>query len=149
MTTRFLFPTRPDDTSGSVLLLLARIVFGGLLISHGIYKWIHFDTLATTFPDPFDFGSRTSLMLAIFAEVFCSTAFIAGFLYRLVLIPMMFLLFVAFFVVGAGAPFAQRELSLAYLCVFAFMYAAGAGRYSFDYLFSRSLKSRYDKGDVS
>lgn len=141
----FLFPTRFDDVRSGVLLLIARIVFGALLMSHGIHKWIHYDALATSFPDPFDIGSRASLILAIFAEVFCSVAFIGGFLYRLALIPMIFVLFVAFFIVGAGSAFASRELALAYLCVFALMYAAGAGRYSFDYLFAKALENNFNK----
>ena len=36
---RFLFPSKPDGTTISLLLLALRILFGGLLLTHGIQKW--------------------------------------------------------------------------------------------------------------
>ena len=38
---KFLFPMKPDGTAISLLLLALRLLFGGLLLSHGIQKW-HF-----------------------------------------------------------------------------------------------------------
>ena len=40
---RFLFPDKPYTAGNSWLLLAARIIFGGLLMSHGIAKWQNFD----------------------------------------------------------------------------------------------------------
>lgn len=73
---RFLFPIKPEGAFEARLLLAARIVFGILLMSHGLAKWSHFGELSTTFPDPLGVGHRTSLVLAIFAEVFCSAGFV-------------------------------------------------------------------------
>lgn len=39
---RFLFPSKPDGTAISLLLLALRILFGGLLLTHGIQKWTNF-----------------------------------------------------------------------------------------------------------
>ena len=105
---RFLFPDKPYTAGNSWLLLAARIIFGGLLMSHGIAKWQNFDALSAAFPDPLGVGSGVSLALAIFGEVVCSVGFIAGLFYRLALIPMIFTMCVAFFAVHGGDPFAAR-----------------------------------------
>lgn len=73
---RFLFPDKPYTAGNSWLLLAARIIFGGLLMSHGIAKWQNFDALSAAFPDPLGVGSGVSLALAIFGEVVCSVGFI-------------------------------------------------------------------------
>lgn len=39
MLKRLLFPVKPDGTATSAILLIARIVFGILLMNHGIQKW--------------------------------------------------------------------------------------------------------------
>ena len=79
----FLFPTKPNTTKTSLLLLAVRIIFGVLLMNHGIQKWSNFQELSAVFPDPLGLGSPISLGLAIFGELVCSMAFIVGFLYRL------------------------------------------------------------------
>ena len=67
-----LFPGEPRDSRSSWLLLAARVVFGLLLMSHGIAKLQHFEALSATFPDPLGVGSRVSLVLAVFGEVVCA-----------------------------------------------------------------------------
>lgn len=93
----FLFPTKSNTTKVSLLLLAVRIIFGILLMNHGIQKWTNFQELSAVFPDPLGVGSPLSLGLAIFGELACSMAFIIGFLYRLAMIPMVFTMAVAFF----------------------------------------------------
>lgn len=61
----FLFPGEPRDSRSSWLLLAARVVFGLLLMSHGIAKLQNFEALSATFPDPLGVGSRVSLVLAV------------------------------------------------------------------------------------
>ncbi len=86
----FLFPGEPRDSRSSWLLLAARVVFGLLLMSHGIAKLQNFEALSATFPDPLGVGSRVSLVLAVFGEVVCAAGCVAGLFYRLALIPMVF-----------------------------------------------------------
>lgn len=133
---RFLFPMRSDGNGADWLLLVARIVFGALLLTHGVAKWMQFENLSGVFPDPLGVGHRSSLLLAIFAEVVCSAGFIAGLFYRLALIPIIVTLCAAFFSVHGGEPFAARELSFVYLTVFVLLYAAGPGRFAVDRLFA-------------
>lgn len=125
----------------SGLLLAARVLFGILLLRHGLDKWQHFDTLAVSFPDPLGVGSRLSLFGALFAEVVCSVGFITGALYRLALIPMIFTMGVALFVIHRHDPFAVKEPALLYLALFLLMYVAGPGRFAVDRLIACRLLS--------
>ena len=139
MLKRFLFPVKPDGTFISVILLIVRVVFGVMLMNHGIDKWANYQELSAVFPDPLGIGSPLSLGLAIFGELACSMAFIIGFLYRLAMIPMIFTMCVAFFIVHADAPFAVKELAFVYLVVFVLMYIVGPGKFAVDRWFSKSL----------
>ena len=135
----FLFPTKPNTTKVSLFLLAARIIFGILLMNHGIQKWSNFQELSTAFPDPIGLGRSRSLGLAIFGELVCSMGFIVGFLYRLAMIPMIFTMVVAFFVIHANDVFAVKELAFIYLVVFVLMYIAGPGKFSIDYFIGSKL----------
>lgn len=126
----FLFPTKSNTTKVSLLLLAVRIIFGILLMNHGIQKWTNFQELSAVFPDPLGVGSPLSLGLAIFGELACSMAFIIGFLYRLAMIPMVFTMAVAFFVIHGNDPFATKELAFVYLVVFILMYIIGPGKFA-------------------
>ncbi len=138
---RLLFPAYSGGNAArlSWLLLSFRVLFGVLLMSHGIGKIMDFDNLSAVFPDPLGVGREMSLSLAIFGEVVCSVGFILGLLYRLALIPMMFIMATALFVIHAGDTFAVKELAFTFLCVFIIMWIAGPGKYSADYLISRRL----------
>ena len=103
---RFLFPTTRYTARASLFLLALRVLFGVLLLSHGIAKVDDFAALSEVFPDPLGLGSRISLTLAIFGELFCSVGFIVGAFYRLALIPMIFTMCVALFIVHGDDPFA-------------------------------------------
>ena len=139
MLKRFLFPVKPDGTFISVILLIVRVVFGVMLMNHGIDKWANYQELSAVFPDPLGIGSPLSLGLAIFGELACSMAFIIGFLYRLAMIPMIFTMCMAFFIVHADDPFAVKELAFVYLVVFVLMYIVGPGKFSVDRWISKSL----------
>ncbi len=136
---RFLVPSNPTGNRASLLILSFRILFGLLLMSHGALKWVQFDTLHSVFPDPIGFGSQFSLILAIFTEIFCSVFFIFGILYRLVMIPMMITLGIAFFVIHNGSITLGGELAFIYLAVFIILYVIGPGKFSIDYFISQSI----------
>lgn len=142
---KFLFPTKPDSTGASLFLLAMRIFFGLLLMNHGIQKWSNFQDLSLSFPDPLGVGGSMSLGLAIFAELVCSIGFITGILYRLAMLPMIFTMGMAFFVIHGNDPFVVKELAFIYLGVFVLMYIAGPGKFSVDYLVGSELKRRRQK----
>ncbi|MBQ8501874.1 MAG: DoxX family protein [Bacteroides sp.] len=140
----FLFPRSTDCRTFSLFLLALRILFGSLLMFHGLGKLMSFEELSVLSADPLGIGSQFSLVLAIFGELFCSVAFIFGLLYRLSMLPMLATMAVAFFGIHQ-ASVAQGELAFVYLLVLILMYFAGPGRYSVDYLIRRSM----DKPDFS
>ena len=144
----FLFPSYEDEGPVySIVLLIARIFFGLLFLTHGYDKLMAHSTMAPFYPDPIGVGSFLSFWLTVFAEVVCSFALIFGLLQRIVLIPMIITMCVAFFVVHGGDAFAVKELSFIYLVVFVGLYITGPGKYSFDstignYMILNELKKR-------
>jgi len=140
MVYKFLFPSEPSDRKKSLLLLAVRIIFGLLLLSHGIQKWNAFSELSSSFPDPLGVGSQISLSLTIFGELVCSLGFIFGILYRLAMIPMIFTMLVAFFVIHGQDPFAVKELAFIYLAVYIIMYIVGPGKYAIDHFLTKQNK---------
>ncbi|MBR5250370.1 MAG: DoxX family protein [Bacteroidales bacterium] len=128
----FLFPTAKGDTAYSLLLLVLRFVFGGLIMLHGLEKITAYEFMKFTFPDPIGWGSQTSLILIICAEVFCAAFIIAGLLTRPMCIPLIFSMTMAAFVVHAGQSFNMKELAIIYLIAFTILLISGPGKYSFD-----------------
>ena len=119
---KFLFPMKPDGTAISLLLLALRLLFGGLLLSHGIQKWTNFESMSAAFPDPLGVGHSVSLGLAIFGELFTMG--------------------VAFFVIHGNDPFSLKELAFVYLVIFILMYIAGPGKFSLDRLIAVLLSQK-------
>jgi putative oxidoreductase len=89
-----------------------------------------------------------SLMVAVFCEFCCSLFLVAGLLQRLILIPMIISMGVAFFGIH-DAILPDGELALIYFVVFIILFLTGPGRYSIDYLldnkFRKYRKTNEDK----
>ena len=141
----FLFPTYYDKSPVySVLLLVVRVFFGLLFLFHGYDKLMAHASMPPLFADPFGLGSIISYWMGVFAEVVCSFALIFGILHRIVLLPMIFTMCTAFFIVHGSDTFAVKELSFIYLVVFVVLYITGPGLYSFDATIGRYF---VDNGD--
>lgn len=129
----FLFPQYCREKVVSLLILALRVFFGVLFFTHGLDKMINFNTLSETYPSVLGFGSYMTLMVSIFCEFACSLFLIAGLMERIVLLPMIASMAVAFFDIHDGM-FPEGELSLIYLILFVVLLLTGPGRYSVDYL---------------
>lgn len=141
----FIFPAYLDESrTYSTLVLVIRILFGLLFLSHGYTKLMLHASMADLFADPIGLGSIISFWMVVFAEVVCSFALIFGILQRVVLIPMIITMAVAFFVVHGGDAFAARELSFVYLIVFIILYITGPGEFSFDSIIGKYLIDKED-----
>ena len=127
----FLFPQPTDSKSFSLLLLCLRLLFGLMLMLHGLEKVYNYTELCFVFPDPIHIGSEISLLFVIFAEILCSIFFIIGALYRIMMIPMVIIMLVAFFHIHEGS-IVEGELAFIYLLMFILMYISGPGQYSID-----------------
>ena len=129
----YLFPQYCREKVVSLLILALRVFFGVLFFTHGLDKMINFNTLSETYPSVLGFGSYMTLMVSIFCEFACSLFLIAGLMERIVLLPMIASMAVAFFDIHDGM-FPDGELSLIYLILFVVLLLTGPGRYSVDYL---------------
>ena len=130
--------SEPETTvAQSIILVIARIVFGFMFMSHGIAKWIIFKDMTETFPDPIGLGPTLSFWLVILAEILCSFGFILGALFRLSLIPMIFTMCVALLFVHGGDPFTKLEPAISYLTIFVLMFFTGPGDFSVDVIMRR------------
>jgi len=136
-----LFSVSSHTGLSQVWLLLFRVTVGASMLTHGIPK---LQTLLTApeiqFPDPLGVGPVASMALAVTAEALCSVALILGLLTRLALLPLMFTMGMAFFVIHSGDPFSARELAALYFLVFSTLWVTGPGKWSLDALISRFLK---------
>lgn len=138
-----IFSVRVSNNAASTWLLLARIVVGALMLTHGIPKLQSLLAGHIQFADPFGIGQTASLSLTVFAEVLCSILLIVGFATRLASIPLIINMAVAIYFALASQPVAKKELAIFYLLIYIGLLLLGGGRFSFDSLFSRKSKSRY------
>lgn len=135
----YLFPKHFRGKGVSFLILALRLFFGIMFFIHGLDKMMNFSQLLEGYPNILGFGSYVSLMVTIFCEFCCSLFLIAGLLIRVMLLPMIAAMAVAFFDVHDGF-LPEGELALIYMCVFILLYLVGPGKYSLDYLIDTKLQ---------
>lgn len=113
-------------------LLILRLGFGGLMLTHGLPKIARLSASPIVFPDPLGVGSGLSLVLALIGEVIAPVFIIIGLKTKLATIPAIVTMFVAAFVVHFNDPFSKKEMALLYLFAFLVILLSGAGKYSVD-----------------
>ena len=136
----YLFPQYFRGKGVSLLILVVRIVFGVLFFTHGLDKMMNFTELVNVYPSVLGFGSYMTLMVTIFCEFCCSLFLIAGLLVRLMTVPMIIAMGVAFFDIH-DALLPEGELALIYLIVFIILFITGPGCFSVDYLIDRKVQN--------
>ncbi len=118
----------------SIGILILRLVFGGAMLTHGLPKLLAFNEKAQVFPDPLGVGSVVSLLLAVFAEFFCSLLLILGLGTRFAALTLAVTMAVAAFMVHGEDPFAKKELAFLYLGAYSALIVMGGGRVALDAL---------------
>ncbi|MCS3800490.1 DoxX family protein [Niastella sp. OAS944] len=127
-----LLSTACSETSFNIAVLVIRVTFGLLLlVNHGIDKLKHFAEQQNSFPDPFHMGHMPSLMLALFAEVFCAVFIILGLFTRIMAIPVVITFAVIVFMVNKGYS-KEAEKGILFLAGFFSILLMGPGKYSID-----------------
>jgi len=122
-------------------LLILRVAIGIFMLTHGMGKFYKlFGDEPIAFADPIGIGVTASLVLAVFAEVFCSVFLIFGLGTRLAAIPLIITMFVAGFIVHAGDEFRVKEMAFLYLVVYIAIALKGAGKFSLDALIFNKMK---------
>lgn len=113
-------------------LLILRIGFAGMLLTHGIPKINLLFESPIKFADPIGVGETTTLILALIGEVVAPILILIGFKTKLATIPSIITMFVAVFVVHASDPIDVKEKAILYLVAFLVIFLTGAGKYSID-----------------
>lgn len=96
-------------------LLALRIFVGVGMLTHGFPKLMMLLSGKIEFINFFGIGEKTSLILAVFAEVLCSLFVLMGLFTRFTVFPLIITMLVAVFVVHNNDPFAKQEMALLYL----------------------------------
>ncbi|MCT8340873.1 DoxX family protein [Flavobacteriaceae bacterium TK19130] len=111
-------------------LLLLRLGFSGLMLTHGIPKFIQLINGNFDFGDPIGIGPTASLILAVVGEFVCPILVILGIKTRISAIPVVITMIIAAFVVHAADPLGRKELALLYLIGFLVIALMGGGRFA-------------------
>ena len=113
-------------------LLILRVGFAGLMLTHGIPKINMLFESPIKFADPIGVGEPLSLILTLIGEVVAPILILVGFKTKLAAIPGIITMFVAAFVVHANDALDVKEKAILYLIAFVVILFAGAGKYSID-----------------
>ena len=133
-----LFSTNYSETAFNFSMLILRAGFGFLLFfKHGLGKLQHFNEWKNGFSDPLGIGPTPSILLVIFAEVFCSLLVVAGLLTRFAAIVLVILFGVLVFMVHKNDPMSKKELPILFGLGFLAILFCGPGKWSLDKLIGK------------
>ena len=132
-----IFSTGKHSDIQSFGLLIGRLLFGGLMLTHGYAKLSGFSDMADSFADPFGLGSSISLGLTVFAEFFCALLVMIGLGTRLASLVLIINMSVALLHVHINDPLSKMEPALLFLTAFIMFLILGAGRYSVDRMIAK------------
>src|SRR5688572_21689546 len=100
----------------NLAIFCVRVFIGLTMLSHGAPKLMKFASEGPLqFGDPLNIGAGPTLVLTVFAEVFCSVCIIIGLGTRFAVIPLIVTMLVAAFVVHKADGFREQEKALLYL----------------------------------
>lgn len=132
---KYIWDSGSTNLRSDLAILLLRIGTGLMMLTHGIPKFKRFFSDGpVSFADPIGIGEVPSLVLAAFAEAFCSVLILIGFRTRLASIPPLIAMLVAVFVIHSDDPFNNKELALHYVMAYLVLLLLGSGKYSVDAL---------------
>lgn len=134
-----LFNTTHNEQFYHIIILVIRVIITLFMLVHGLSKLkILLSDGPSIFPDPLQVGIENSLSLAVFSEVICSFFIFLGLGTRLAVIPLIFTMFIAIFIVHEYDGFAKQELGGLYMMIYLVLLVTGSGKYSVDYLIEKN-----------
>ncbi|WP_423819220.1 DoxX family protein [Salinimicrobium sp. TIG7-5_MAKvit] len=137
------------NTQVDVVLLMLRIGVGSMMLVHGLPK---LEMLMAggevQFPGVMGMNPTLLLILAVFAEFFCSILLILGLATRFATIPLIITMLIAVFVIHANDPFTNQELGLHYLLTYLALLILGAGKFSVDAFLIRNVEKQQPKNSL-
>lgn len=104
---------------------------GSLLVLqiHGWPKLLNWQTEVQLIDDPLHLGKAVTLACALFAEVLCPLAIMAGVWTRLACLPLLFLLLVSMLLVHADWTMEQGQFGWLLIILFSTIALTGPGRF--------------------
>lgn len=135
------FKTETNNIYLNLVVLILRLTVAVFMLTHGFPKLTRL--LAggeIKFADPIGLGATLSFILAIFAEFVCSILIGIGLKTRLASIPLIFTMFVIAFIVKGADPMKDKETVILYMVIYLTLLILGSGKFSLDYLMSKSKK---------
>jgi len=136
-----LFSTNQNLINRDFILLLLRLVVAVMMLTHGIPKLRKLSSGNIQFPPLFGLNAKSSLTLAVLAEVFCSLFLLVGLGTRLAAVPLIFTIVVAVFYIHLADPIGKKELGILYLSLYITLFFTGGGKYSLDHLLENNIQS--------
>jgi len=128
-----LLSTSYTETSFNLATFLLRCCFAFLIcLNHGVPKLAHFGEWQHNFYNFLHLGQPLSLILSIFAEVFCAMLLVLGIFSRLVAFVLVVDTFVAAFIFHHGQPIKNFEDALIFFTGFLLIVLVGPGKWSVD-----------------
>jgi putative oxidoreductase len=122
----------------NLILLFIRVSAAALMLTHGYPKLTKlFAGGEIEFADPIFLGPAISLVLAVFAEFFCSILIAIGLGTRLASIPLIITMGIAVLIVHASDPIGGKEKALLFLIIYLTLLVSGSGKYSVDYILTK------------
>ena len=137
MIKKLLSPTAWSATATDLASFILRISLGLLMLSHGIPKMMKLMDGNMEFGDPIGIGVPASLTLTVFAEVFCSVLIVIGLWTRFALIPLIFTMIVAVFIVHINDDLGTKEPAFMHLFAYCALFLLGSGKYAIDSVLKR------------
>ncbi|MCH9660746.1 MAG: DoxX family protein [Bacteroidetes bacterium] len=114
-------------------LLILRVGMAGLMLTHGIPKFMELIGGNTSVVgDPIGVGGLISSILAVIAEFICPVLIIIGLKTRMATIPVIITMAIAAFMIHGADPIGTKEKALLYLAGFIAIGLMGAGKISID-----------------
>lgn len=132
ITMKALYSTKYSNVSFNLGVFILRVILGAVLMNHGYQKLIAFSKIKHSFLNFLQMGSTTSLVLIIFAELFCGFLIMIGMFTRLAAIPITIGMAVVFFVASGSNLFAEGERGGMYLAAALLVLLCGPGKVSID-----------------
>ena len=133
-----IFSTGYSNFSFNLSMFLLRAGFGSLLFfNYGWFKLTHFAELKNRFSDPIYVGQTPSLILTIFAEIFCAAMIVLGLFTRFAALVLVILFVIIVFIVLKGKSIKDLQLPLLFLLSFLTILFCGPGKWSLDKLIGK------------
>jgi putative oxidoreductase len=133
-----LLSTKHNATSINLGMLLLRVGLSVIMMHHGYNKLVNFGTLQGDFMNFMGIGKTLSLALVVFAEFFCSLFLMIGLFSRLVTVPLIVTMAVAFFKAHDAQLFDKfGQVPALFLMGYVVVLLCGPGKFSVDGLMGK------------